>query len=189
MVKVLQSFIATEYFSSVDTIYEFGCGTGHNLIAFAKIFPSKRFIGSDFVQSSIDLVNYVSKKAHYNLTASLFDMKNPDFNQQLEKESGLLTFGALEQLAGEIDNIFSYFLKQDCKVFVHIEPAEEFYDLNNLADFLAFKFQTKRGYTKGLYAKLIGLQNDVQIRLVKVKRLFFGSLNIEGYNLFVWKKI
>ena len=52
----LQYYYFNKYLKGIEYIYEFGCGTGHNLIAFAKIYPSKRFIGSDFVQSSIDLV-------------------------------------------------------------------------------------------------------------------------------------
>ena len=32
-----------KFFKNINSIYEFGCGTGHNLIRLAKIFPKKNF--------------------------------------------------------------------------------------------------------------------------------------------------
>ena len=58
-----------------------------------------------------------------------------------------------------------------------------------LNDYLAIKFQGNRGYSAGLLPLLQRLEKQGKIELLKVKRLFFGSLYMEGYNTFVWKKV
>ena len=61
-VKVWRHWLLEEYFSEVDNIFEFGCGTGFNLVAASEIFPNKKLFGSDFVQPAVDLVNANAKK-------------------------------------------------------------------------------------------------------------------------------
>jgi len=187
-IRVLRSWFATTFFASIDNIYEFGCGTGFNLLAISDIFPDKNYFGSDFVSSSIDLVNSIGHEKSHNLVGEVFDMKSPNYNYKIGSNSAIFTFGSIEQLSGDIEPMFNYLLDQDAEIFLHIEPVEELYDLNNLSDFLAFKFQSKRKYTSGLLKKLEDLEKQGQIEILKIKRLFFGSLYMEGYNLLVWKK-
>ncbi len=187
-IRVLQSFICTTYFSSVKNIYEFGCGTGYNLLAISEIYPDKFYFGSDFVSSSVDLVNTIGQQKNIALKAEIFDMKMPNYNYSIRPNSAIFTFGSLEQLSGDIQAMFDYLLSSDFEICLHIEPCEELYDLNNLSDFLASKFQRKRRYTAGLLSKLKDLEKRGYIQILKVRRLFFGSLFMEGYNLFVWKR-
>ena len=58
----------------VKNIYEFGAGTGINLIELSKIFPKNKIYGSDFVKSAVDLLKLVSKNNDLNLNAFKFDM-------------------------------------------------------------------------------------------------------------------
>ena len=157
------------------------------MIAIGDLFPKKRYYGSDFAKSSVDLVNQISQRVNISLTGRLFDMKNPSEDYQISSDSGVLTFGSLEQLSGNIDPIFDFFLEKNARIYIHVEPAEELYHLSNLSDWLAHKFQTKRKYTSGLYGKLKNLDATGLIELLKVKRCFFGSLCMEGYNLFIWR--
>lgn len=70
------------------------------------------------------------------------------------------------------------------------EPAIELYDKdNNLSDFLASKFQGNRDYTSGLIGKLEALEKEGKIKTLKIKRLYFGSFFMEGYNLMAWKSL
>ena len=70
-----------------------------------------------------------------------------------------------------------------------IEVIMKYKDESKLNDYLAIKFQGKRGYSEGLLPLLKRLEKLGKIELIKVKRLFFGSLYMEGYNTFVWKNV
>jgi len=188
-VKVYRHWFIENYFKNVDNIYEFGCGTGFNLLNAAKIFPNKSLYGSDFVQSSVDLVNTISKSKNIKLSGSLFDMLNPNYDYKIKNNSGVFTFGAIEQLASNIGKMLDYLLDQKPEICIHTEPIIELYDKNIFTDYLAIQFQRKRGYTKGLLPYLKKLELNGKIKIIKVKRLFFGSLFMEGYNLVIWKPI
>ena len=188
-VKVYRHWFLENYFKDVDNIYEFGCGTGFNLLTASEIFPNKLLYGSDFVQSSVDLVNTISESKSIQLSGSLFDMLNPNYDYKIKNNSGVFTFGAMEQLASKIGKMLDYLLDQKPEICLHTEPMIELYDQNNFTDYLAMQFQSKRGYTKGLLPYLQSLEIDGKIIIIKIKRLFFGSLFMEGYNLVIWKPI
>ena len=134
-------------------------------------------------------MNTIAESKNIPLKGDLFDMINPDSSYQIRQNSGVFTFGSLEQLASKLDNMLEYLIDQKPQLCVHTEPAIELYDSTNLSDYLAIKFQGKRGYSDGLLSKLQKLQDAGKIELIKVKRLYFGSMFMEGYNLFVWKPI
>lgn len=60
--NVFRAWLFKKYFAPYDTICEFGCGTGLNLIILAKMYPNKKIFGLDFVQSSVDIVNLLHEK-------------------------------------------------------------------------------------------------------------------------------
>lgn len=186
-VKILRSWFANRFFSQVENIYEFGCGTGFNLLEISKIFPQKNFFGSDFVQSSVEIVQTLASKHNPIKAGQVFDMLRPNQSYEILPNSAVFTFGAIEQLAGDIDPIFEFFLKSKGELFLHIEPEADFYDQKNLFDHLAYKFQTKRGYSRGISRKLRELESAGRLQIIDSRRLFFGSLFMEGYNLFVWR--
>ena len=188
-VKVWRHWLLEEYFSEVDNIFEFGCGTGFNLVAASEIFPNKKLFGSDFVQPAVDLVNATAKKYNIELNGELFNMLEPRSDYKIPKCSGVFTFGALEQLASDLEPMINFLLDAAPDIIVHTEPAIELYDDSKLSDYLAIKFQGKRGYSEGLLPLLERLEKLGKIELIKVRRLFFGSLYMEGYNTFVWKKV
>ena len=187
--NVFRLWLFDKYFKDCDPIYEFGCGTGFNLLVLSKLFPEKVLKGSDFVPSSVELVNQMGKTYNLNLTGFLFDMIIPDTSIKLEKGSGIFTFGAVEQLASKFDPFLQYILDQTPKICVHIEPTLELYDETNLVDYLALKFYRKRGYTQGFLSRLRELEAQNKIELIKVKRLYFGSLYLEGYMYIIWRII
>lgn len=187
-IDVLRAYIFTEFMERCDTIYEFGAGTGHNLVAAAGIYPEKKLVGTDFVQSAVDLIAEVGREKGIKLHSEIFNMLEPNQEFKLDRGAGVLTFGALEQLAGQLDNVFDYFLEQSAGIFVHVEPAIELYDDTVLEDYLASLFQGRRGYSAGLISKLKNMEKNGIIELLECRRLGFGSLMMEGYNLFVWKK-
>jgi len=186
-VAILRSWCAHKFFAHVANVFEFGCGTGLNLVEFSKLFPHKKYHGSDFVESAVAIVSELSRNISSIVSADVFDMLRPDSSYRVPSDSGVFTSGSLEQLRGDIDPIFDYFLQSGGEIFVHIEPEADFYDQGNPVDMLAYRFQTKRGYTHGIAKKLRELEATGRIQVLEARRLYFGSLYMEGYNLFVWR--
>ncbi|MBU0791698.1 MAG: class I SAM-dependent methyltransferase [Gammaproteobacteria bacterium] len=186
---VFRHWLFKTYFFGVDNVYEFGCGTGFNLVTLAKLFPSIKLYGLDFVQSSCDLVTKIAEKYELNLESYLFDMITPDEQFTLDKNSAVFTIGAIEQLGGQFHAFIGYLMENKPKIVLHCEPVLELYDLDVLEDYLAYKFQKKRGYTIGLLPYLMELEKHRCIKIEKIKRLYFGSLLMEGYNLIVWRPL
>lgn len=187
-VSVLRSYLLETYFSTVQSIYEFGAGTGFNLLHFGKLKPELKLFGTDFVKSSVQLMHEVSKKESINLNSSLFDMINPGKSRlEIAPNSGILTFGSLEQLGSNLLPIIDYFHGQKPEICVHIEPMIELYNPLILEDYLAAWFQGQRGYSSGLIRCIEDFEQSGKAKVVIKQRLNFGSLMMEGYNLLVWK--
>jgi SAM-dependent methyltransferase len=184
---VFRQWLFKKYLPGFDSVYEFGCGTGFNLVALAQLFPEMKLCGLDFVPSAVKLVNTINKECGYNISARQFDMISPDAGFKLDQGSAVLTIGAIEQLAGKIEPFIGYLLRQPVRRCIHVEPAISLYDENNLVDHLAIMFQGKRGYTDNLLTHLRRLEKNKRISILKVKRLFFGSLMMEGYNYIIWE--
>jgi hypothetical protein len=176
-------------FVPFDNVYEFGCGTGFNLVALAQRFPDKKLFGSDFVQSSVDLVNSIARHYKLNLSATLFDMISPSPDYRILPSSAVYTFGAIEQLASRFESFLGFLLKQKPGLCLHIEPTVELYDDTHLIDFLGIKFHRKRGYTEGFLPMLQKLASEGRVEIQRVKRMYFGSLFMEGYSLIVWRPL
>jgi len=185
--SVFRLWLFKKYFSDYDSIYDFGCGTGFNLVTLARLFPEKRLYGLDFVPSAGELINKLAQQYKWKMTGILFDMISPDETLQLDENSVVFTSGAIEQLSGRFEAFLKFLLKRSPALCVHIEPTVELYDENNLVDYLAVRFHRKRGYTEGYLPRLKQLAKDGRAEILKVKRPFFGSLYMEGYSLIVWR--
>ena len=114
-------------------------------------------------------------------------MLEPRENYEIGPSAAIYTFGSLEQLASKLDPILDFFVKKRPLVCLHCEPAIEYYEDDSIVDVLGRQFQGQRGYSSGLITKLKNLENEGKIEILKMKRLFFGSFFMEGYNLFVWR--
>jgi hypothetical protein len=187
MLKIYRTWYFKKYFSKVDNIYEFGAGTGINLLLLSKIFPKKNLYGSDFVSSAVNLLKLIAIKTKINLTAFKFDMSLPNLRYKIIKNSAIYTSGSLEQLSGNISKFINYILLSKPSIVIHDEPEKYFYNINNLVDYLGNLFQSKRKYTDNLLSLLKEHEKNKKIKIIKISKSPFGSLMIEGYNLIVWK--
>lgn len=185
--SVFRLWLFRKYLSDVKTIYEFGCGSGFNLAALAQLYPDKILHGLDFVSSSVEIINKLSRIYGWNVKGHLFDTRAPDEKFEMADNSAAVTIGTIEQLAGDFEPLLQFLLRRSPVLCIHVEPTVELYEEDNLVDYLAAKFHRKRGYTEGFLPRLQQLDAQGRIELVKVKRLFFGSLLMEGYNLLVWR--
>jgi SAM-dependent methyltransferase len=185
--RVFRRWLFTKYFKDVGSIYEFGSGTGFNLVELAQLYPQKTLYGLDFVPAAVDLVNKIGEVYGWPIRGNLFDMMSPDHNFRICQNSAVFTFGAIEQLGGNFEPFLQYILGQSPEVCINLEPTIELYDENNLVDYLAIRFHKKRGYTENYLSRLKQLEAEARISILKIKRLFFGNEYMEGFSYTVWK--
>jgi len=187
--EVLRIWLFKTYLSDVDVVYEFGCGTGFNLLALAELFPKKELHGLDFVSPPKDLVNMIASAYKLNMQGHVFDMRKPDKNFKLKNNSAIVHLGTVEQLASDIEPFLQYVLEQKPAICVAMEPTIELYDEANLIDHLAAAFHRKRGYTEGYLPRLRELEAEKKIEILKVRRTYFGSFFMEGFSVIVWRPL
>jgi len=60
-VNVLRKVLFGKYFSDAKSIFEFGCGTGLNLVELAALFPEKRLFGLDWAKASCEIVSKIAE--------------------------------------------------------------------------------------------------------------------------------
>lgn len=184
-IRALQNGPIADAFKDCTHVYEFGCGTGFNLVALAKLMPGKTYTGLDFSFPAVQLVNEAAQVFQLNLRGAWFNMARPS-DMALAGNAGVLTFGAVEQLGGSeaFKPFVEYLIAERPSIVLHIEPAIELYDPANLLDNLAMRFHKKRGYTTGL---LPYLQAHPKVEVLSVERAHFGSLMHEGYSRILWR--
>ncbi len=187
-VTVMRYYLFNTYYKATHTLYEFGAGTGLNLVSASKIFPKMKLIGLDWANSSLDIINALKKKLNINIFGKRFDLFNPDKNYQLDNGSAILTIGTLEQLGKNFKPFINYLLKNKPKVCIHMETLYELYDQDNLLDYLAIKYLEQRSYLRGFLPYLKNLEAEKKIKIFEVRRTF-GSFYHEGYTYIVWKPL
>lgn len=187
-VKILRYYLFSKYFNDIDVIYEFGCGTGLNLVALNELFPEKILYGLDWSESSCNIVNELSKKLNIgNMKGVLFDMFYPN-NVNLSRKSGVFTIGAMEQLGTNFNEFLNFILNEKPSIIINIEVNYEILNKNNLFDYLAATYIEKRNYLRGFYKKLKKLENEGIIKILEDKETF-GGLYHNGYSYVIWKII
>lgn len=187
-VAVIRAYLFNKYFKRIKTFYEFGAGTGVNLVAASEILPKVKLVGLDWTDSSTAIMNLLREKLKINLFGKKFDLFNPDKKYRLEKNCGVLTIGTLEQLGNNFKPFINYLLENKPNICIHLETLYELYDENNLLDYLARKYLEKRNYLTGFLPYLQQLQAKRKIEILEIRRTF-GSFYHEGYTYIVWKPL
>lgn len=175
--RIFRGWFARRYLAEFDEIYEFGCGSGHNVAWLAQEFPDKQFHGFDWARPSIEILKTLSLSLS-NITGWwTFDFFHP-VPVEVPPNTAILTIGALEQ-TGQRWRPFLDFLKgSGAAMCFHIEPVVEWYDPGNLIDYTAIKAHEARGFWRGFVD---------EIQPVRKHRTGFGSLLLEGYSQFMWR--
>lgn len=187
--SVFRTWLFKKYFNNYNNIYEFGCGTGHNLVFAAKIFPDRNFFGGDWVLESKKILQIVKENYKWKMQGFLFDFFNPDYNIEILPESLVYTSAALEQVGDDYKKFIDFLLAKKPKLCVNVECINEFYNKNSLFDYVALKYHKKRNYLGNLLTYLQGLEKEGKIKIIAKKRLNFGSLYHEVFSYIVWKPL
>jgi len=172
---------ADKYMSKVMNIYEFGAGTGHNLLRMRLHNFFADLYGFDWARSSVKVMKRLG------LTVKQFDFFNPDYKIVLEENSAVYTVAALEQTGNMYHAFVEYLLRNKPSIVVHIEPIPELLDKTKLIDYLSIKYMEKRKYLSDYLIYLKELERDGKIKILETRRSGIGSKMLDGYSVIAWK--
>lgn len=182
-------WLFNKYLKEPDNIYEFGCGSGANLIILSKLFPWKKLYGLDWVWPSVDIVKIMRNKLKINVDGVLFDMFNPDKSFKLKSKGAVLLFSVLEQMGDQFKPFINYLINAKPELVVHVDSIEELYDPKKMLDDLALKFMKKRKYLSNYLNYLYRLEATKKVKIFKIQRVNFGSLYLDAYSFDIWKPL
>ena len=184
---IYRRYFLGKYLSDYEFIYEFGCGTGFNLVIISQLFPEKSIHGADWAMASKELVDKIAHAHNYNIKGHVFDMFSPNKNFSIADNSAIVTLNSLEQIGENHEHFIQFIIEKVPAICINFEPLVELYDENNLMDYLAIKYHKKRGYLDGYLTRLRKLESEGEIEILKTQRIHFGTLYHEAYSLVVWR--
>jgi hypothetical protein len=190
LVSIFQYIIFEKYFKEAKNIYEFGAGTGHNLLRLREVNKSAALYAMEWAKSGVEIIQNVAKDLNDSkLYGAVFDNFNPDFDIKLHPNASIYTFAALEQLGEKTDNLIDYWVTNKASIIVNIEPMSEPLDDHELLQYLSIKYFERRGYLKNYITKLKSLERDGKVVIHEIVRTGIGSLFIEGYSIISWSPV
>ena len=190
LVGLFQYMVFERYLKNAEAIYEFGSGTGHNLLRVREINSAASLYSMEWARSGVDLIKLVAEDLNDSkLYGTVFDNFNPNFDLSLDSNSSIYTFAALEQLGENTDNLIKYWITNKPKIVVNVEPMSEPLDDGELLQYLSIKYFEKRNYLKNYVSKLKDLESAGIIKIHDVIRTGVGNMFIEGYSIIVWSPL
>lgn len=184
---IIRQWMFAKYFSNNNPIYEFGCGTGTNLVELAHMYPEKELHGSDWVDVTKKIIDLVAEKKGYNMTGHVFDMFFPDESFPLKENAMVLALNSLEQIGEKFEPFLQFVLSRKPSLFVHVDSFVEFYNENSLPDYLTIMHNRKRNYLSGYLTRLRELERAGVIDILKLQHVPCGGLYLDFYSFAVWK--
>jgi len=189
-IELIRLFIFHRYLKDKNNIYEFGCGSCYNLLAFAEHDSSKYYHGSDWVEYPKKIIDKIRDHFKLNIHGGVFNMFEPDYNMHIKEDSVALTVGSLEQMGRDFDKYLNFLLDKPFSRCVHVNSILEKYDTkNNMADYLNYKFEVERNYCNGFFTRLNDLEKEGIIKIITMHRVECGGMFGDGYSITVWEKI
>lgn len=189
--KLLQLSVRTTFHRHVgrcSTALEFGCGSGQFLHLLGREAPHMHFVGLDWTQASVLLVEQMASSG-LPVRGQVFDMTRPDPEFRIPDGSMVYTVGALEQIGSRHEAFLEYLIQQRPSVVIHHEPVLEFYDPDNLIDYLAILWHRRRDYLSGFWPALQFAARQRRIEILESRRTGFGDPYHESGSVVVWRPV
>lgn len=188
MFGVLLDWVLDDWLGDPVMVYEFGCGTGHNLLRLRERFPHAHLVGFDWAKSSIDLVSRLSETTgDTRISSGHFDYFRPDETVVLQRGSSVLTVASLEQMGSDFEAFIDYLMGQPVACVTHLEPIGELLNPENLLDYLSLRYFRQRNYLHGLLDYLERKQDEGLVEILRAQRSYVGSFHIDGYSIVKWR--
>lgn len=187
---VIQDWLFDKYLRDASAIYEFGCGTGYNLLRAREFNQSATLWGLDWTTASQKIISQLAENGvDPDIHGHRFDYFNPDESFHIEPNGVIYTVASLEQVGARWDKFVEYILRSGPKLCIHIEPISELLDPTKLIDYLSIEYFKKRNYLHGFLDGLRELESQGKVKLHRAQRTHIGSLFIEGYSVIVWSPV
>jgi len=188
MAQVLQFWLFEKYMSGSTSIYEFGCGTAHNLLRAEEVSPAAKLYGLDWATSSQETIREINKLHGKDIQGHNFNFFEIDHNLKLDASSTVYTFAALEQVGENHTDFIDYLIEQNPSICLHVEPIAELLDPeSNLLDYLSVEYFRERNYLRNFYNHLKDLETSGKIEIIKAQRSQIGSFYVDGYSIVAWR--
>jgi trans-aconitate methyltransferase len=184
MLYTIVDSLAKKYLSKCDVVWEFGCGTGHNLWRIKKVNPDAQLVGADWTKSSNKMVD---AQGFMGVNVDFFNL--PKWDISTEAKTGVYTVAALEQTGTNFKKFVNWLIKAKPSIVVNIEPIPEMLDSSKLLDYLSIQYMHKRKYLRGYVDYLEELEKKGKIKIIEKRRSGIGSYLIDGYSIVVWKPL
>ena len=168
--------------------YELGCGSCQNLFLLSELFPRKKLVGLDWTHASQEIARELSNHGR-QVRGLNFDMLDPRMDDSLPRGSAVLTVHALEQIGTKHEKLLSFLLNSNPSIVVHYEPIVEFYDKNNLLDYLALIYSEKRCHLTGYLTALRKLEREKKVEIIEARRSYLGGVFHESSTLIAWRPV
>lgn len=185
---LMRIILFRKYLLKFDDVYEFGCGSCQNLLMLSEMFPEKSLHGFDWARPSMGIIETLAGKFGKKVDGRFLDMLNPDPSTTLKPGAAIITIHALEQIGKDHGKLISFLLNSKPGIVVHCEPILEFYDPNNLLDYLAITYTEKRNYLSGFLTALLELEKQGRIEILEKRRPYLGGVVHEA-SLIVWRPV
>lgn len=176
--RVFRAWFARRYLKDFDCIYEFGCGSGHNVAWLAREFSDKLIFGFDWAKAPEEILTLAQKQQTNICVGGHFDFFDPPRAYDWPPNTAVLTIGALEQTGLRWRPFLEFLQRTRPAACFHIEPILDWYDPKNLVDWTAIKIHETRGFWQGFVS---------EVKPFYKHRTGFGSLLLEGYSQFHWE--
>lgn len=187
MLRAIEARVFTDYLIKYKNIYEFGCGTGHNLLFLRKINRDCTLVGLDWTTSSQRILSLLSRNLmDEKIFGKKFDFFSPDFGFKLKPASAVFTIASLEQIGDRHGLFIDYLMNNKPEIVVHIEPFRDLLDENNPVDLTSIEYMKQRNYIDGYCEAIFTLQRNNEAQVHLFERTFIGSKYVDGYTILVW---
>ena len=185
----LRRLIFSEFLTDYETIAEFGCGTGINILLLSEQFPGKKLIGVDWAPASKDILDEMASQTNQPISGLVFNMLNATgwSGEGIDRKSACVTVHAMEQLGSAWRPFADYLYVRRPGLCLHIEPLFELYNEASAFDELARRYHLKRGYLRGFHPYVLDLCDQGKAELILSRRIQFGGLFHEAYSVLAWR--
>lgn len=180
----LHKYVGTSY----ENLFEFGCGSAHNLVRFGNFNKNINLIGLDWATSSQEIIKEIqSLNLNTKIKGYNFDLYSPSYKLDIPVNSAIFTCDSLEQLGENYKLFVDFLLNKKPSICINFEPITELLDENKLLDKLSILYSKKRNYLTGYLTYLEKLEKENKIKILVKKRLPYGSLYLEPCAIIIWK--
>ena len=143
--RVLNAWLFWRFISpEVDVVHDFGAGSDYDMVALAGMRPDLHLHCWDWAETTLDLVRHVSVDHNLPLASGRFDFFDPATAIELEADSVVFTFCALEQVGSNLHIFIDWLVTQRPRM-VPTWTRSQIFDGENLFDYMALKYHRHRG--------------------------------------------